>query len=115
MIKLKDLLKESIGGMVSLTPKNNPFPERNPKSAFTLKESPAEDDAKAAQSIQKDLLKVLQDIDKGMNLIEKKLSGFNAPGLKHAFIGAISKATKRQGKFDIRLAEKVFGDYFKDR
>ena len=50
-----------------------------------------------------------------MNLIDKKLSGFNAPGLKHAFIGAISKATKRQGKFDIRLAEKVFGDYFKDR
>ena len=57
----------------------------------------------------------MQDINSGMDLIDKKLSGFNAPGLKHAFIGAISKATKRQGKFDIRQAEKVIGDYFKDR
>ena len=114
MIKLKDLLKESIGGLIPLTPINDPFP-RGGKNAFSLKESPADDDAKAAKSMQKDLLKVLQDINSGMDLIDKKLSGFNAPGLKHAFIGAISKATKRQGKFDIRQAEKVFGDYFKDR
>ena len=77
-----------------------------------LSESPAEDDAAAALKIKKPLTSAMVEIARSMDLINKSLSSFNSPGLKHAFIDAIKIGVKRQGKFDERAAYKRFEDYF---
>ena len=112
MIKLKDILNEAIGGIVSLRPINNPFPIRDKAPWEKINESPAEDDAKEAEQLKKPLTNTIADIARAMDSINKKLSSFNSPGLKHAFTDALKVALKRQGKFDERAAYKRFNDYY---
>jgi len=78
----------------------------------TISENPADDDAKAADKIHGKLKDAIEGIDTAMALITKKLSGFNAPGLRHAFTKAIASSTS-QGKFDVRKAHKILNDYYK--
>jgi hypothetical protein len=48
--------------------------------------------------------------------IEKRLSSFNSPGLRVAFLDGIRKSISGGGqKFDIRKALKIFHDYYSDR
>ena len=115
MIKLKDILNEAIGGIVSLRPINNPFLIRDKapwEKGYKINESPAEDDAKEAEQLKKPLTNAIAEIARSMDSINKKLSSFNSPGLKHAFTDALRIALKRQGKFDERAAYKRFNDYY---
>jgi len=91
MIKLKDILHEADENSV------------------------AQADAQSADKLKKPLTKAIADIARSMDNINKTMSGFNAPGLKHAFTDALKAALKRQGKFDERAAYSRLNDYFKDR
>jgi hypothetical protein len=57
-----------------------------------VQESIADDDAKAANKIKKDLYKVVDVIEDAMVKIEKELSDFNSPGLKAAFLKGLKSA-----------------------
>jgi len=107
MIKMKDLLdKSKQTGHIS---------NHHPGRAFSpnVEESIADDDAKAAKRIRNNLTVILHDIDKHMGMIDKEMSSFNAPGLKHAFIDAIKIGSKRQGKWDVSSAQRRLNDYYK--
>ena len=107
MIKLKDLLASSSQkGHIS---------QHHPAQAFAPEEvnENADDDMKAAEKIKRQLQDILFSIDDASALIDKNLSGFMAPGLKHAFFGAIKAGTKRQGKFDVMAAGREFNKYYK--
>jgi len=78
-----------------------------------LAEGPADDDMKAAKKIEKDLQNAISSIDDGVNLINKKLSSFNSPGLRVAFLYAIKKHINTQTqKFDARRAKSDLQDYY---
>jgi hypothetical protein len=88
MIKLKDILSEAD------------------------EDSVAQADEKSAKRLKKQLTNAIAEIARSMDSINKMMSDFNAPGLKHAFTDALRVALKRQGKFDERAAYKRFEDYF---
>ncbi len=102
-IKLKDLISKE--GHIS---------KYNPARAFapTVDEGVADDDAKEAEQLKKPLTNAIAEIARSMDSINKQLSSFNSPGLKHAFTDALRIALKRQGKFDERAAYKRFNDYY---
>ena len=78
-----------------------------------LNESPADDDMAAAVKMKGDLEEVIEEIGEAVNDINKKLSSFNSPGLRVAFLRAISKGILRQGqKFDERNALRTLNDYY---
>mgnify|MGYP003145037318 CR=1 FL=1 len=60
MIKLKDLLKENIGGMVSLGSLNSPFIKKEEK----LNEGPDADLFKDLNYIDKDIIRVIKKYEK---------------------------------------------------
>ena len=105
MIKLTDLLdKSEQKGHIS---------KHNPARAFApIQEGPADDDAKAAKAMKNDLEDVYDHIYNSLIKIEGKLSSFNSPGLKHAFIDGIKVGVSRQGKFDYRAARAKLARYF---
>jgi hypothetical protein len=105
MIKLTDLLdKSEQTGHIS---------KHNPATAFApVQEGPADDDAKAARIMKNDLEDVYDHIYNSLIKIEGKLSDFNSPGLKHAFIDGIKAGIARQGKFDYRAARAKLARYF---
>ena len=107
MIKMKDLLDQS--------KQTGHISNHHPGRAFDPKvdESVADDDMKAAKRLRNNLTVIIQDIDKHMSMIDKELSSFNSPGLKHAFIDALRIGTKRQGKFDMSSAKRKLDDYYK--
>jgi hypothetical protein len=88
MIKLKDILSEA------------------------NEDSVADADMKSAKRLKKPLTNAIAGIGRSIDNINKMMSDFNAPGLKHAFIDAIKIGVKRQGKFDERAAYKRFEDYY---
>ena len=88
MIKLKDILSEAD------------------------EDSVAGADEKQAKKLKKPLTNAIAEIARSMDNINKTMSDFNAPGLKHAFTDALRIALKRQGKFDERAAYKRFEDYY---
>ena len=107
MIKMKDLLDQSNQkGHIS---------RHNPAKAFApevkVDEGIADDDMKAADKIHGKLKSAIEGIDTGMALINKNLSSFNSPGLRHAFTKAIASATS-QGKFDVRKAHTILNNYY---
>ena len=77
-----------------------------------LSESPADEDMKAADKLHGGLKSTIEDIEDALIMIDRKLSSFNAPGLKHAFTDALKKALNRQGKFDARVAHKILNNYY---
>ena len=78
-----------------------------------LNESPADDDMAAAVKMKGDLEEVIEEIGEAVNDINKKLSSFNSPGLRVAFLSEISKGILRQGqKFDERNALRTLNDYY---
>jgi len=79
----------------------------------TISENPADEDAKAADKLHGGLKSTIEDIEDALILIDRNLSGFNAPGLKHAFTDALRKGLNRQGKFDARVAHKILNNYYK--
>lgn len=102
--RIDDLLKDQKGHIS----------KHHPATAFKpIQEGPADDDAKAAKKIERQLQDILWSIDKAESLITKNLSGFGAPGLKHAFYDAVKAGTKKQGSFDIMAAGKVLKKYYK--
>ena len=72
----------------------------------------ADKDKELAQDLKIPLGVILRQIDLHMAKIDKTLSSFNSPGLKHAFIDAIRVGVKRQGKFDLKSAKKHLDKYF---
>ena len=70
-------------------------------------------DEKQAKQLKKPLTNAIAGIGRSIDIINRGMSDFNAPGLKHAFIEAIKIGVKRQGKFDERAAYKRFEDYYK--
>jgi len=89
----------------------------HPANAFVpIKEadedSAANADMKEAEKLKKPLTNAIAGIGRSMDNINRMMSSFNAPGLKHAFIDAIKVGVKRQGKFDERAAYKRFEEYF---
>ena len=77
-------------------------------------ESTAEKDMKAAKKIELKLAKVYSTVNDSVKLINKNMSGFNAPGLKAAFLDGL-KAGLKSNQFDVRAAQNKFEEYFKDR
>jgi len=55
MIKLKDLLKESIGGIVSIGPLNNPFPIRKQIKEYIDLHDPVKDVKGHFEQFEKDM------------------------------------------------------------
>lgn len=85
----------------------------HPAHAFaSINESPADDDMKEAEKLKKPLTNAIAGIGRSMDNINRMMSSFNAPGLKHAFIDAIKVGVKRQGQFDERAAYKRFKEYY---
>jgi len=78
-------------------------------------DSVAQADERSAKRLKKPLTTAIAGIARSVDNINKMMSDFNAPGLKHAFIDAIKIGVKRQGKFDERAAYKRFEDYYKGR
>ena len=70
-------------------------------------------DEKQAKQLKKPLTNAIAGIGRSIDIINRGMSDFNAPGLKHAFIDAIKICVKRQGKFDEGAAYKRFEDYYK--
>jgi len=78
-----------------------------------LNEGPADDDMKAAEKMKGDLEDVIEEIGDAVDDINKKLSSFNSPGLRVAFLSAIKKNINTQTqKFDPRRALKDLSDYY---
>jgi len=87
--------------------------KHHPARAFDpIDEGPADDDMKEAEKLKKPLINAIAGIGRSMDNINRMMSSFNAPGLKHAFIDAIKIGVKRQGKFDELAAYKRFKDYY---
>ena len=110
MIKLKDLLKNNKGHISNYHPAHAFAPIKEADE-----DSVADADMKSAKRLKKPLTKTIADIGRSIDNINRMMSDFNAPGLKHAFTDAIRIGVKRQGKFDERAAYKRFEEYFKDR
>ena len=100
MLKLKDL----VPGIISNYHPAKAFNEQN--------ESVADDDMKAAEDMKKDLLDVYDDVDDAIATINKKLSSFNSPGLRVAFLDGIKAGARNSQKWDHRAAESKLLDYF---
>ena len=102
MIKMKDLLNHK--GHIS---------NYHPAKAFkAVNEGPAADDMKAAEDMKNDLLSVYDDIDDAVDTINKKLSSFNSPGLRVAFLDGIKAGAKNSQKWNHKAAESKLEDYF---
>ena len=78
-----------------------------------LFEAPADDDMKAAKKIERQLQNILFAVDEAEELINKNLSSFNAPGLRHAFYDAIKAGSKKKGQFDVMAAGKILKKYYR--
>jgi hypothetical protein len=79
-------------------------------------ESQADKDLAIAKKLKPQLESAIEDIGKSVTNIEKRLSSFNSPGLRVAFLDGIRKSISGGGqKFDIRKALKIFHDYYSDR
>jgi|10_taG_2_1085330.scaffolds.fasta_scaffold495107_1 hypothetical protein len=102
-IKLKDLISKE--GHIS---------KYNPARAFapTVDEGVADDDMAAAEKMKNDLLGVYDDIDDAVGTINKKLSSFNSPGLRVAFLDGIKAGAKNSQKWNHKAAESKLEDYF---
>ena len=74
----------------------------------------ADEDAKAALKIKKDLMKIGKFIETGFAMIDKSLSSFNSPGLKEWLYRAINKGASRN-KFDRRAFEAQLEDWYRFR
>ena len=110
MIKLKDLLKNNKGHISNYHPAHAFAPIKEADE-----DSVAAADMKSAKRLKKPLTNAIAGIGRSMDNINRMMSDFNAPGLKHAFTDAIRIGVKRQGKFDERAAYKRFEEYFKNR
>lgn len=75
-------------------------------------DSIADQDMKQAQAVQRQLQKSLLSIDSAVKVIEARLSSFNSPGLKAAYLDSIKKSFKGN-KFDVRNAMKHLDKYYK--
>jgi len=84
------------------------------KGEILKEQGVADEDAKAALKIKKDLMKIGKFIETGFAMIDKSLSSFNAPGLKTWFYQAIVKGVSRN-KFDRRAFEKELEDWYRYR
>lgn len=71
----------------------------------------ADSDMKAAEKLRKGLEKQIKGIEKGFDDIDKKLSGFNSPGLKAAYADAVKKSFQGN-KFNSKLAINLLDAYF---
>ena len=100
MLKLKDLVPGTIS-------------KYHPAKAFkSVNEGPADDEMKAAEAMTDDLLEVYDDIDDAIATINKKLSSFNSPGLRVAFLDGIKAGAKNSQKWNHRAAESILENYF---
>ena len=70
-------------------------------------------DEKQAKQLKKPLTNAIAGIGRSIDNINKMMSDFNAPGLKHAFIDAIKIGVKRQVKFDERSSYNRFEYFYK--
>jgi hypothetical protein len=75
-------------------------------------DSIADQDMKQAKAVQRQLQKSMLAIDSAVSEIERRLSSFNSPGLKAAYLDAIKKSFKGN-KFDIKSAMKHLDKYYK--
>ena len=89
-----DKLTENWSKKIDLLSQKGHISNHHPATAFKPIQEDADDDMKAAEKIKRQLQNILFDIDEAESLISKNLSGFMAPGLKHAFYGAIKAGTK---------------------
>jgi|TARA_R110000824_G_scaffold211056_3_gene396971 TATA-binding protein-associated factor Taf7 len=119
MAKLTDLLNHKDLGKIQTMKSHPPFKTERQHIQQELNEadedSVSDTDEKQAKRLKKPLTNAIAEIARSIDNINKALSDFNSPGLKHAFIDAIKIGVKHQGKFDERAAYKRFEEYFKGR
>lgn len=77
----------------------------------SINESIADEDMKAAKKLKSGLEKQIKSMAKEFDNIEKKVSSFNAPGLKAAYADAIKKSFQGN-KFNPKLAINLLDAYF---
>ena len=79
-------------------------------------EGVADKDMKAAKKLRPDLEKAVQNLENLMFTINKKVSSFNAPGVRTAFADAILAGLKvKKQAFVAGAARKVIDKYFSGR
>ena len=100
--------------LVPLLPINKLSSSKNAfgKKVNEVEESVADDDMKAAKAMKNDLEDAYDHVYNLMIKIDNKLSSFNEPGLKHAFIAGLRDGVKRQGKFDYKAARNKLKRYY---
>ena len=114
-MRLADLLELENLGKVQTMKDNPPFKTERQQIKDELAEaSVADADMKAAKKLELKLAKVYSTVNDSVKLINKNMSGFNAPGLKAAFLDGL-KAGLKSNQFDVRAAQNRFEEYFKDR
>ena len=86
------------------------------KKIMKEEQSIADKDMKAARVMRPELLSSLRELEDMMFLINKKLSSFNAPGLRTAYYNAIMAGLKvKKQAFVAGAARKVIDKYFSGR
>ena len=119
MANLTDLLNIKDLGKVQTMKSHPPFKTERQQIQQELSEADEDSvsaaDEKQAKRLKKPLTNAIAGIARSIDNINKMMSDFNSPGLKHAFIDAIKIGVKHQGKFDERAAYKHFEEYFKGR
>ena len=74
------------------------------------------DDMEKAKQLKKRLKKTLDQIDKSVSSIFEEMSGFNAPGMKTAFINSIKKGiSPHTNMFMVDSAKRELDKYYQDR
>jgi hypothetical protein len=74
------------------------------------------DDMEKAKQLKKRLEKTLDQIDKSVSSIFEEMSGFNAPGMKTAFIKSIKKGmSPHTNMFMVDSAKRELDKYYQDR
>ena len=74
------------------------------------------DDMEKAKQLKKRLEKTLDQIDKSVSSIYEEMSGFNAPGMKHAFVNSILKGiSPHTNMFMVDSAKRELEKYYEDR
>jgi len=84
------------------------------KKIMKEEQSIADKDMKAARVMRPELLSSLRELEDMMFLINKKLSDFNAPGLRTAYYNAIMAGLKvKKQAFVWGAARRVIDNYLK--
>ena len=94
-----------------MTPRNNML---KLKKLMKEEQSIADKDMKAARIMRPELLSALRELEDMMFHINKKLSDFNAPGLRTAFYNAIMAGLKvKKQAFVWGPGRKIIDNYLK--